>query len=123
MGKINKGLIEHIFNVNLSLPVILDRTEKENEIVYTMFIYKNCNFFKGHFPEQQLVPGVFQIYFAKKLASTHFQLNLNKGQYKRIKFSNIILPDSVVKLKLTKLNNQVTYEYYNDEQKFSSGVL
>ena len=32
-GKIDKKLIEHIFNINLSFPVIMDRIIQENSIV------------------------------------------------------------------------------------------
>lgn len=123
MGKINKTAIEHLFNVNLSLPIILDRAEEENSITYKIFMYKNCNFFNGHFPEYQIVPGVLQLYLAKEFANAHFNLNLGKGQYKRIKFSNVIEPDSIVNLTLTKKEKQVLYEYYSDKQKYSSGAF
>ena len=123
LGKINKNLIEHIFNVNLSLPVILDRKEDENSVTYKIFMYKNCNFFNGHFPEFKLTPGVVQLYLAKEFANAHFGLDIGKGQIKRIKFSNIIEPDTVLYLNIVKTDKQVLYEYYSDEQKYSSGAF
>ncbi|MBR6098605.1 AMP-binding protein [bacterium] len=123
MGKINKNFIMHLFNINLSLPVILSRTVEENIIIYKILFYKNCNFFKGHFPEFEIVPGVAQIYLAKEFANAHFQLNLGQGQWKRIKFSNIIEPDSIVYLKLEKTEKHVSYEYYSDTKKYASGVF
>ena len=40
-----------------------------------------------------------------------------------IKFSNVIIPDSVVNLRLEKNNKQVLYEYYSDDKKYASGVF
>ena len=122
-GKINKNLIEHIFNVNLSLPVILDRKISQNSIIYKLFFYNQCNFFKGHFEEFKLLPGVVQLFIAKEFANVHFGLNLGAGQWKRIKFSNIIKPDNIVELKLEKSEKNVSFEYSSDENRYSSGVF
>ena len=120
-GKIDKNIIEHMFNIKLSLPTILSRTVEENSITYELFIYKNCNFFKGHFPKYMIMPGVAQIYLAKELAIYNFKTDLSKGQLKRIKFINVIKPNSIIRLKLTKQEKFITFEYFNDEQKYSSG--
>lgn len=122
-GKINKDVIEHIFDVNLSLPIILKRFIYENAIIYRIFFYNQCNFFNGHFPKFKLVPGVVQLYIAKEFANAHFNLTLDEGQWKRIKFSNIIEPDTVVSLKLEKKDRKVYYEYYSDTKKYSSGIF
>jgi len=122
-GKINKDLINHLFNINLSLPVIFNRVIEANSITYEIFFYNQCNFFKGHFPSFKLVPGVIQLYLAKELANFHFNLNLGQGQLKRIKFSNIIEPDRIIKLKLVKNEKQVNYEYYTDSKNYASGVF
>ncbi len=122
-GKIDKNAIEHIFKLNLSFPVIMNRKFDENTIEYKIFFYKQCNFFRGHFPEFKLLAGVVQIYFAKMFANYHFKLNVGCGQWKRIKFSNIIQPDSIITLRLTKTNNDVLYEYFSDTKKLSSGTF
>ncbi len=122
-GKINKNIVEHIFNINLSLPVILDRKLSENSITYRIFFYHQCNFFNGHFPEYKLVPGVIQLYLAKEFANIHFDLSLGQGQWKRIKFSNIIEPDSIINLKLERDEKQVSYEFFSETQKYASGTF
>ena len=123
MGKINKHVINHLFDTNLSLPIILDKKIEENNITYKILFYRSGNFFRGHFPEFQLLPGVMQLYLAKDLANIHFNLNLGQGQWKRIKFSNIIEPDSIINLRLEKTDKNVTYEYFDDEKKYASGVF
>ena len=122
-GKTDKKIIEHIFNINLSLPVILDRKISKNSITYKLFFQHQANFFKGHFPDFKLVAGVVQIYFAKAFASYHFDIELGEGQWKRVKFSNIIKPDTIVYLKLEKTEKDVKYEYYSNEEKYSSGTF
>ena len=108
---------------NLSFPIILDRELAENSIKYKIFFYNQCNFFNGHFPNFKLVPGVLQLYLAKEFANFHFGLELGQGQWKRIKFSNIIKPDSVVNLKLEHSKKQIIYEFYSDDKKYSSGAF
>ena len=122
-GKIDKKLIEHLFDVNLSLPIILDRDLDKNSINYTIFFQNQCNFFRGHFPKFKLVPGVLQLYLAKEFAYAHFGIGLGQGQWKRIKFSNIIKPDSIVNLKLERSDKHVTYEFYSNKKKYSSGAF
>lgn len=123
MGKIDKKYINHLFNMKLSLPVILEKMCDKATVTYKIFFYDRCNFFKGHFEEFHLVPGVFQIYFAKELANRDYQLNLGQGQWKRVKFSNVIQPNSVVDLRLEKKEKSVAYEYFSDDIKYSSGTF
>ena len=123
MGKINKKFIDHLFNINISIPLILDKKAGKDSVEYKLFLYKQCNFFKGHFPSFQLTPGVVQLYWAKELANNYFGLDLGEGQWKRIKFSNIIKPDSIVNLRLEKTEKAVSYEYYSEDKKYASGVF
>ena len=116
-------MIEHFFNLKLSLPIILDRIIQGDSIEYKIFFYNQCNFFKGHFPQFKLLPGVVQLYYAKEFANVHFNLTLGEGQWKKIKFSNIIEPDSIVHLKLEKSEKHVSYEYYSDTKKYASGMF
>ncbi len=122
-GKVNKEIINHIFNTNLSLPLILKRKISKDSITYTILFYRQCNFFKGHFDSLHLVPGVLQLYLAKELANFHFGLNLGMGQWKRIKFTNMIQPDDIVELKLEKDDKSVAYEYLKNDKKCSSGIF
>lgn len=122
-GKVDKKVVGNIFNTKLSLPLILNRKIEENSIEYEIFFYKNCDFFKGHFPEFKIVPGVVQLYYAKLFSNVHFNLNIGCGQLKRIKFSNYIQPDDIVNLRLEKNDKQVTFEYFKDDKSFSKGVI
>ena len=122
-GKTDKEVIEKIFGINFSFPVILDRKLSENEITYKLFLHKNCNFYKGHFPDFPITPGVAQLFLANFLAGYHFRKDLSAGQYKRIKFSQILKPDSIVFLNLKLSDKYVSYEYKLGEKVCSSGVF
>ena len=52
-------------------------------------IIKNCNFYKGHFPEFNITPGVAQLYLANDIANYNFDRSNTAGQIKKVKFSKI----------------------------------
>ncbi|MCD7878795.1 MAG: AMP-binding protein, partial [Candidatus Gastranaerophilales bacterium] len=122
-GKIDKAAIEHIFTVNCSFPVILDRKIQENEAVYKLFFFRQCNFFEGHFPNFPIVPGVAQLYLAGEFAKYAWGNNCSGGQLKKIKFTNIIEPDNIIYLNLKNNENFVNYKYYDEYKIYSSGSL
>ncbi len=122
-GKIDKNFIEHLFEINTSLPVILKREVSGNSVSLEMLFYKNCDFYSGHFPGFPITPGVVQLYFASFFGEYFFRDKLADGQMKRIKFNNIIHAGETVRLRLEKKDATVSFEYSNDNNVFSSGVF
>ena len=47
---------------------------------------------------------------AKEFANREFQLKLGAGQWKKIKFTNIIKPDKTILLKLERTEKHVSYQ-------------
>ncbi|MBR5304008.1 MAG: acyl-CoA synthetase [Candidatus Gastranaerophilales bacterium] len=122
-GKIDKVKIENLFDINLSLPLILDRKYSEKEAVIQLYFYHNCNFFKGHFENYPVLPGVVQLYFASFFAKDAFNVECTSGQFRKIKFSNLIKPDKVIFLRLEHTERGVVYSYFDEENTYSSGQL
>lgn len=122
-GKINKEIIKNIFSLNVSLPLIIDELKKENEVIYTLYFYEHCSFFKGHFEGFPILPGVAQLYFATLFADWAFGVKCFGGQYKKIKFTNVIRPNIPVQLRLTKCANGIGYTYQMNDLIYSSGLL
>ena len=114
-GKINKEYIEELFNINFSFPVILDRKMSKDLTEFKLFIDKSSNFFDGHFPDFPIVPGVVQLYLAEFFIKHYLSSEIHFEQIKKIKFSNIIKPDSIVYLKLEKNNGNIKFEYHNQK--------
>lgn len=122
-GKIDKDKIDEIFNLNLSLPLIISRNLKNNEADFQLYFYKNCNFFSGHFDGFPILAGVVQVFYADFFAKLAFNCDCHTGQLRKIKFSNIIRPDKIIGLKLNKNSDTINYEYYDNDLKYSSGIL
>ncbi len=122
-GKIDIKSIEEIFNLNLSLPVVSQKSLSENKAEIKLYFYRNCNFFKGHFDGFPLVPGVVQLFFAQYFAKKIFNINCVSGQYRKIKFTNIIQPDKLITLELEYLSNGINYKYKDENANYSSGLL
>ena len=122
-GKIDTNFIRKLFTANFSFPVVLDMTSLKDTVTYKIFFNKNCNFYNGHFPDFPITPGVAQLYIATELANYSFKLNTAVGQIKKIKFSNIIYPNTIIDLSLTRKETGVEYVFFDDKLTYSSGIL
>lgn len=122
-GKTDVKRIQSLFEKNISLPLIMNVEEKNNEFVIEMIFPKNSNFFKGHFEGFPVLPGVVQLYFAHMFAQDFFETKIYVSHVKRMKFSHIIKPDERVELILKKEDNSVTYVYKKEQIVCSSGIF
>lgn len=122
-GKIDKKEIEYLFNLNLSFPVVIDKNFEDGKWTVSLYFYNNCNFFKGHFNGFHIVPGVVQLFYAQYYARRFFGVDCVSGQYRKIKFTNIIQPDKVLKLELEQVKNGISYKYLDENCGYSSGIL
>ena len=60
MGKVNLDYMKSWFGVRLSLPLVISREKTMLDLIF----HRDCNFFKGHFKDYPIVPGVVQLYYA-----------------------------------------------------------
>ena len=122
-GKTDKIKIERIFSLNLSLPFVTSKKVTENSAEIKLIFFKNANFFKGHFPDVAILPGVVQLFFAHFFAEDSFNLNLSAKKIKKIKFSRVIRPDKEVILKLHNNDSSLDFVFTDGENAFSSGTF
>lgn len=122
-GKIDKKETDYLFNLNLSFPVVVDKIFEDGKFTVSLYFYSNCNFFKGHFNGFHIVPGVVQLFYAQYFARRFFGVDCVSGQYRKIKFTNIIQPDKVLKLELEQVKNGISYKYVDENCGYSSGIL
>ncbi len=86
---------------------------KENNTILLEFeISKKSDFFDGHFPEYKLLPAVGQFYIVIHFAEKYFNISNYVPDFRRIKFSAPVRPDSVLHL-------QITYRKEKKNIKFS----
>ncbi len=122
-GKIDSAKLRKIFGMKLSLPFVLNRSKNGKTFEINMMFKKNSNFFEGHFDGFPIVPGVVQLFYAKFFAEDVFNTNIENKECKKIKFSNVMKPETVVTLKLTRKGNNLEFVYTAEGKTFSSGLF
>ncbi len=122
-GKIDTMKLRKLFGVNLSYPFIFSRQTDASQADLELLFRKNSNFFNGHFDGMPVLPGVVQLYYAKFFAEDIFGLQLPHNEFKRVKFSNIMQPDTRFRLKLLNKEKSVEFTYMADDKVYSSGIF
>ena len=122
-GKIDGARVKEWFNTNVTYPNIVKLENDGQNAEITLIFPKNSNFFKGHFPDFPILPGVVQLFFAKEFARDIFNLYFVPQKVKKVKFSSIIKPEMKVKLVLTRNEKSIEYKYIDEEKTFSSGTF
>ncbi len=122
-GKINKEKIKEIFNLNLSLPLILNSKIEKEKASFELCFLSDSNFFKGHFENFPILAGVVQLFYADFFIKRAFKIDCHEGQIRKIKFSNIIRPNKKVQLNLIKNEKNVSFEYIDNNKAYSGGVF
>lgn len=122
-GKIDKNKINSYFSLNLSLPLIFDIYETENETCIDLVFLRDSNFFSGHFTNCPILPGVVQLYFAQRFARQILNKKLKTNSAKKVKFSHIIRPNQKVTLCFTINESSISYTYRSENKIYSSGIL
>lgn len=122
-GKIDCARVKEWFNTNVTYPNIVKLENDGQNAEITLIFPKNSNFFKGHFPDFPILPGVVQLFFAKEFARDIFNLYFVPQKVKKVKFSSIIKPEMKVKLVLTRNEKSIEYKYIDEEKTFSSGTF
>ena len=80
--------------------------------------------FNGHFPNEPIVPGVAQLYWADKLARRAFPGQRKTLEVVRLKFVNVIVPGTLLRLNLErKGQSRVEFGYTSKDGDHSSGCL
>lgn len=106
-------------------PEILSALIDANSAIIDMNISPRLHWFKGHFPEQPVLPGVVQTHWACLLAPAVFDLANEFTAMNRLKFKEPLLPGQTVSLSLAHdaIRNRINYRYHNDDAVFSTGTI
>lgn len=85
------------------------------KIVVNIEINKNHEIFKGHFPEQPIVPGVVQMLIIKEILNEHLNKNLQLETSKSVKFLRMINPNET-----TNINAEILYKIIDNKYKVTA---
>ncbi|MBE6414662.1 MAG: hypothetical protein E7035_08970 [Verrucomicrobiaceae bacterium] len=124
-GKILKNLIDKIFRNKMEPPVILKKQTTTDSFKIEMFFAEDSSYFKGHFPIMKILPGVIQVHFATTFISEFFGEKEAPKTIKKLKFTNVILPNEVLELTASKnkILHSYTFSFNKDGKLCSSGIL
>ncbi len=120
-GKVDGERIREIFSTNVTYPYVIESCVNAESAEFELIFPHESNFFKGHFTNFPILPGVVQLFFAKEFIKDAFNLDLVPQKVKKVKFSSIIRPDEKVCLSLKKTDKAIEYQFTNGEKVFSSG--
>ena len=78
----------------------------------------------GHFPNEPIVPGVAQLFWADKLAHRAFAGLETTVEVLRLKFVRVIVPGTLLRLDLERRGrSRVEFRYTSEDGVHSSGCL
>ncbi len=85
----------------------------ENEIILTLEVAADLFWFKGHFPECPVLPGVAQVHWVMHFAQIYFPDLQTFQAMERVKFQSPILPCKEIKLilKQDKPSHQLSFTF------------
>lgn len=111
--------------IKSSLPPILHSDIGTDTIEFRLLVSAELDYFKGHFPEQAVLPGVTQLDWAVRLGCEHFGYCAAVANLEVLKFQQLILPGQEVTLSIS--NNaakaKLTFAYSDGENRYASGRI
>lgn len=123
-GKILKHEIVEILRSTLADPIAQNLTKTDNMLSADLVFLGDSVYFKGHFENCPILPGVIQLDFVIKFINLFFNKNIKAYDIIKLKFTNLILPDTVVHFELNKLSDdEFTFCYENGSVKYSAGKI
>ena len=123
-GKILKYDIIEILRSNVAEPIIKNLTNTGNLLSADFVFLGDSSYFKGHFENCPILPGVMQLHFVIKFIQMFFHKNVNVYDIVKLKFTNLILPDSLVHFELNKLSDdEFSFCYEKGSVKYSAGKI
>ena len=111
--------------IKSALPTIISSQIDIDAICWRLDIAAELPFFKGHFPEQAVLPGVTQLDWAIKLGCQHFGYDCNIAVLEVLKFQQLMLPGSQVDLCISHnaAKAKLMFAYSDGDKRFASGRI
>ena len=98
-------------------------TRRDEQLEYLLYVPPGLRWFRDHFPGNPILPGVVQIDWAIRLGA---ELGFDARRFSslpRVKFTAVIVPDSVVRLSLCKVGAQLRFSYHSSTTPHSRGTV
>lgn len=103
-------------------PVTCSVEQEENSVTLSLFIPDELHWFRGHFPEYPVLPGVVQTHWAIGYGNQYLGLPVRIKKLEAVKFKNVIRPEVTLTLRLSlSPNGKLVFSYHQNTQEMSSG--
>ena len=123
-GKILKSEIAEILRSAVAEPIAKNLVNTDNFLSADFIFLGDSAYFKGHFENCPILPGVMQLHFVIKFIQMFFHKNVKTYDIIKLKFTNLILPDTMVHFEVNKLNeDEFSFCYENGDVKYSAGKI
>ncbi|MBO7042331.1 MAG: acyl-CoA synthetase [Alphaproteobacteria bacterium] len=123
-GKYIKSDIAAMFESSVAEPIMQNITKTDTEFIADLTFLKDSSYFNGHFPEHPILPGVIQMHFVLCFIKQYFNKEANDYHILKLKFSNLILPDTPVHFELKRdTENEFAFNYSDGNKKYSCGKI
>ncbi len=119
-GKIKKDEVISMLESKMHEPIVENARFSEDIFSADLTFVRDSPYFKGHFPDISILPGVAQIYFAAYFIKKIWRIDVSSFSLKRVKFSRIIFPNATVKFVIHRSKQGFTYSF---GENFSSGIF
>jgi 3-hydroxymyristoyl/3-hydroxydecanoyl-(acyl carrier protein) dehydratase len=109
----------------MKLPHVLAIVSKKDEVVLDIELSPQLEAFRGHFPNNPVLPGVVQIDWAVRFTALHLGITEPAARDFQVKFRNIIRPDIPISLtlKVDHSKGRLSFMYQSGADIMSSGQL
>jgi 3-hydroxymyristoyl/3-hydroxydecanoyl-(acyl carrier protein) dehydratase len=110
----------------LKLPVVVSETRPQPDSLELLLeLPAQLDYFKGHFPQGPILPGVVQLDWARHFGLGKFPLNGTFSGMDALKFQKVLQPGERVTLRLDFLAEKkaLRFSYSSGRGKHSSGLM
>lgn len=98
---------------------------QENTIEAQINISDDLPYFKGHFEDLAILPGIIQVLWAERISRQHFNITGFSSGMQKIKFKSVVFPGASLRLilKIVDDGSRIHFTYYSDEKIHAEGYL
>lgn len=97
------------------------KEKTEDMFIAEVFISENSPSFDGHFENFKLFPAIAQIKTVFDISKKIFNIDFSINKLSKIKFINMIFPNTYINIEARYLNNSISFKIYDKDKKYSEG--